>query len=250
MTPDAPAPAGAPGAPTGESMSLPEACFSIFFAPSKVFTERQNKGWVLPLVILTVVCVLLFFATRSFLEPALDGDFARGAAAAIRKNPQITAAQMDNIRHMQEKFAFVFVAVIIPITVILVGLTLWLVGRFVDSKQSVSTALVVATFACFPKVLATIAAGVIGYLRDPSTVTGFANLTVGPAMFLNVDHASPILVAFAMRLDLFTLWVTVLLGIGLHVTGKVPKAQAYAAAAAVWVIGALPGLFGALRAQG
>jgi hypothetical protein len=248
MTSDAPAPAGAPGAPASEPMSLPEACFSIFFAPSRVFAERQNKGWVLPLVILTVVIILLFFATRSLLEPALDAEFARGAAIAARKNPQITAAQMDSMRHIQEKFAPVFVAVVTPIIVILVGLTLWLVGRFVDAKQSVSAALVVATFAYFPKVLAQLAAGVIGFVRDPSTLTGLANMTVGPAMFLNEDHTSPILVALVGRLDLFTLWVTVLLGIGLHVTGKVPKAQAYAAAAGVWIIGALPGLFGALRA--
>ena len=250
MTSDAPAPAGAPSAPAGEPMSLPEACFSIFFAPSRVFAERQDKGWVLPLVILTVVVVLLFFATRSFVEPALDAEFARGAAVAARKNPQITAAQMDTMRHMQEKFAVVGVAVFIPITVIAVGLTLWLVGRFVDSKQSVSAALVVATFAYFPKVLGQLAGGVIAFVRDPSTLTGLANLTVGPAMFLNIDHSSPILIALVARLDLFTLWVTVLLGIGLYVTGKVPKAQAYAAAAAVWIIGALPGLFGALRAQG
>lgn len=105
------------------------------------------------------------------------------------------------------------------------------------------------TFAYFPKVLAQLAAGVIGFVRDPPTLTGLANMTAGPAMFLNADHASPILLAFATQLDLFTLWVTALLGIGLHVTGKVPKAQAYAAAAVVWIIGALPGLFGALRAQ-
>jgi hypothetical protein len=250
MTSDAQVPAGAPSGPAGEPMSLPEACFSIFFAPSRVFAERQDKGWVLPLVILTVVIVLLFFATRSFMQPAFDAEFARGAARMARSNPQITAQQMEVGRRMQEKFAVVGIAVFIPIAVILIGLTLWLVGRFVDAQQSVSAALVVATFSYFPKVLAQLAVGVIGFVRDPSTLTGLANMTVGPAMFLNADQTSPILLAFLARLDLFTLWVTVLLGIGLHVTGKVPKAQAYAAAAAVWIVGALPGLFGALRAQG
>jgi hypothetical protein len=39
----------------------------------------------------------------------------------------------------------------------------------------------------------------------------------------------------------------VLLAIGLHVVGKIPKQQAYIAAAITWVIGALPAVFGALR---
>lgn len=247
MTSAAPAPSGTGAPPTAEAMSLPEACFSIFFAPSRVFAERQHKGWVLPLLILTVVVVLLFFVTRSFLEPAMDAEFTRGTAQALRANPQLTSQQLGAMRGMQEKFAPVFVAVIIPVTVILVGLVLWLVGRFVEAKQSVSTALVVATFAYFPKALAQLVAGGIGFLRDPANLTGFANLTLGPALFLNVDHSSPILVALCARLDVFTLWVTVLLAIGLHVTGKVPKAQAYGAAVAIWIIGALPGLFGALR---
>jgi ABC-type transport system involved in cytochrome c biogenesis permease component len=45
----------------------------------------------------------------------------------------------------------------------------------------------------------------------------------------------------------FTIWVTVLLAIGLHVVGKIPKQQAAIAAVIVWVVGALPALLGALR---
>ena len=50
-------------------------------------------------------------------------------------------------------------------------------------------------------------------------------------------------------MDLFTIWVTVLLAIGLHVVGKIPKQQAAIAAAITWVVGALLPLFGALRAS-
>jgi hypothetical protein len=41
--------------------------------------------------------------------------------------------------------------------------------------------------------------------------------------------------------------VTVLLGIGLYVVGKLSKQQAAIAAAITWVVGALPVVFGALR---
>jgi hypothetical protein len=51
------------------------------------------------------------------------------------------------------------------------------------------------------------------------------------------------------RFDLFTIWATVLLAIGLAVVAKIPKSRAAMAAALVWVIGGLPVLVGALRAS-
>lgn len=238
------------GAPSAEPMSIPEACFSIFFAPSRVFAERQGKGWVLPLIILTVLISLVFFGARPYMQPAIDAEMARATAAVMRANPQLTAAQMQAGRAMQEKFGAVVVVVIIPVTVVAIGFTLWLVGRFVESKQSLRAAFVVATFAYFPRLLAWPASGVIAVVRDPSHLTGLYNLTLGPGYFLDLTTASPILIALVGRLDVFIVWTTVLLAIGLHVTGKVPKGQAYIVAAIMWIIGAVPGLFGALRTAG
>jgi hypothetical protein len=51
------------------------------------------------------------------------------------------------------------------------------------------------------------------------------------------------------RFDVFIIWTTVLLGIGLHVTGKIPKSKAMIAAFIVGALGALPAVLGALRAS-
>jgi hypothetical protein len=59
----------------------------------------------------------------------------------------------------------------------------------------------------------------------------------------------PVLLAIASRVDLFTIWVTVLLAIGLHVVGRIPKQSAAIAAAMTWLVGGFPVLFGALRAS-
>jgi len=68
------------------------------------------------------------------------------------------------------------------------------------------------------------------------------------ARFMDPDAASSLMIAFASRVDLFTIWVTVLLAIGLHVVGKIPKQQAAIVAVITWVVGALPAVFRALRA--
>ncbi|MFL5469864.1 MAG: hypothetical protein ACJ8AE_08730, partial [Gemmatimonadaceae bacterium] len=61
------------------------------------------------------------------------------------------------------------------------------------------------------------------------------------------DRASPIAIAVASRVDVFTIWVTVLLAIGIHVVGRIPKQQAAIVAAFVWIAGGLPAALSALR---
>jgi hypothetical protein len=67
------------------------------------------------------------------------------------------------------------------------------------------------------------------------------------ARFMNPDTASAVTIALAARVDVFTIWVTVLLAIGLHVVGKIPRQQAAIAAAITWVVGALLPVFLASR---
>jgi hypothetical protein len=82
---------------------------------------------------------------------------------------------------------------------------------------------------------------------SPDSLTSVNSVSLSLARFMDPDHASAVLIALASRVDVFTIWVTVLLAIGLHVVGKIPKQQAAIAAAITWVVGALPAVFGALR---
>jgi hypothetical protein len=51
------------------------------------------------------------------------------------------------------------------------------------------------------------------------------------------------------RVDLITLWVTMLFAIGLVAAGKVPREKMVMAGVSMWVIGSLPALYGAWRAS-
>jgi ABC-type transport system involved in cytochrome c biogenesis permease component len=81
----------------------------------------------------------------------------------------------------------------------------------------------------------------------PEKFTSIYSVGISPARFMDPDQTSPVVMALASRIDPFVIWITVLLAIGLHVVGKIPKQQAYISAAIVWVVGALPAVFGALR---
>jgi len=111
-----------------------------------------------------------------------------------------------------------------------------------------NAALIVATFSYVPRVVEGIVNRVQGLIVDPSSLDSRYSLSLGIGRFLNPDTTSPLLLGFVGRIDVFTIWITVLIAIGLAVTGKISRGRAAMAAAIVWVIGALPTLAGALRA--
>jgi hypothetical protein len=98
----------------------------------------------------------------------------------------------------------------------------------------------VASYAYVPRIIEGVVTSVQGLLLDPSTFTGRWRVSLGVGRFLDPDTTSPALLALVGRLDVFTIWVTVLLAIGLSVTGRIPRSRAAIAAAIVWFVGAVP----------
>jgi hypothetical protein len=245
-SPSNPPDAGSPVV-TSAGSSIWEDFIDIFHSPSEVFARRQNGSFWLPMIIVTVVIGLLFIATKGLMQPIMDAEFQRGAAAAMRKNPQITEEQLATMRGFTDKFSVVIPFIFVPITIFLTGLVLWLVGKLFDATETLRTGLVVAAYAFVPKILEVIVNAVQALLMSPASLNGRYSVTLGAGRFLNPDTSSPILLALLGRVDVFTIWVTILLAIGLSVTGKIPRSRAYIAAACVWLIGAIPALLGALR---
>ena len=233
--------------PEAPNASLWEDFIDIFTSPSEVFRRRENAGFGVPLLILTVIFAILVLGTKPLVQPAIDADMARGMAHAMKAHPEITAAQMQQQQAMGEKVGTYFIVIAIPIMAMLTGIVLWMVGKIFDSKQTASQGLMVATYAFLPKIFASIAGTLIAYLSSPERLNGLARLSSGPAALLNPDTTSPGVIALLARLDVFTIWETILLAIGLQITGKGSKSNAYVAVVIVWLIGALPGLLGALR---
>jgi hypothetical protein len=101
----------------------------------------------------------------------------------------------------------------------------------------------VATYALFPRILQAVVAVFIGLLFDPPTL---AAASVGPAHFLDPATAPAWVVQLLLRLDLFMIWSTILIAIGLQVVGRVRKGPSYLVAALVWLLGAIPTVLPAL----
>jgi hypothetical protein len=240
--------AGAVGdaGPTSKA-SLWEDFIDIFYAPSSVFARRTDGKFGQPLLFLVVVCAVLAFLTKNAMQPVMDAEFARRSAEMMRQNPNMTAEQMASGRGFFETLGPILFAIGITISVFGTGLVLWAVGKLFDAKESVAAAIMIATYAEMPRIPQILVNAAQGLFMAPEKLTSMYSIGLSPARFMDPDHASPVIMALASRVDPFVIWITVLLAIGLHVIGKIPKQQAYIAAAITWVVGALPAVFGALR---
>ncbi len=223
-----------------------EDYIDIFYAPSEVFARRAESGFFVPMLVVTLLIGVIALANSGVMQPILDAEFTRSTAAVMKKNPQVTADQMAFGRKIGETMAKIGGFIFVPIGIFLTGLFLWIVGKFVDAKQTLGAAIMVTAYSYTIRVVEAIVNGAQGLLMDPASLNGRLKLSLGVGRFLDPD-GSMMMLALLGRIDVFTIWVTILLGIGLSVTGKIPRSRAFVAAAIVWLVGAIPGVLGALR---
>ena len=227
-----------------EKASLLDDFMDIFYAPSSVFARRANASFWIPLLIVSVLLGVIFLANRDLFDPIMEAEFARAMA---KSSQQLTPDQMAAARKFSGMFTSVAAFVGPPIAMLLLGVVIWIVGKFFDAKESVNAALVVATFAYVPRVVEGIVNRVQGLIVNTDSLNSRYSLSLGLGRFFDADKTSPLLLGLIGRIDVFTIWVTVLIAIGLAVTGKISRAHAAIAAAIIWLLGALPSLAGALR---
>jgi hypothetical protein len=227
--------------PAPSPPSVWEDLLEVVYAPRAVFQRREKYvAFGLAMLILAVVATGIFFATRSALEPALDGLVQQQVAEALRKNPQLTEEQMQAARPMIRGTTVGFILASPVVFPLLAGLLLWAVGKLFDSKAGLGAAVMVATYAWVPRLLGLVAAGIMALVLPEDQVKSFISLTFSPARFVNEATTSVGVLGLLARADLFIIWQVVIQAIGMSVLGKVSTASGAAIAIIVWVLAMLP----------
>ena len=224
-----------------------EDFIDIFYAPSEVYARRMHSGFGVPMLVVTVLIGAIAYANAGALQPLMDAEFTRSTAAAMKANPQITPEMMEKGRSIGETFAKVGAVIFVPVGIFMTGLALWVIGKFFDAKQTLGAAIMVTAYAYVPKVIEGVVNGAQALLMDPADMNGRLKLSLGVGRFFDPDTTAPLLLNFVGRIDVFTIWLTVLLAIGLAVTGKIPRQRAAIAGVVLWFVGAIPLLLQAAR---
>lgn len=229
-----------PAGPAG-----PADLVEIFYAPSAVFARRRDGKFGLPYVVLVIVGVAVYLATKGLLKPIIDAEIARQMAAAAAKNPA-QAAQMAKAGGMMQTFASGAIIGFYLIAPFVVALFLWIVGKLAGVRALGTTAIMIAVFSLYPRIIQSVVGAVLALVLPESSLTSAAAISVGPSRFVDAT-AHPVLFTLMGRFDLFVLWGVVLLAIGTHVAAGATKAQAWGTAIGVWAIGLIPVAYAIIR---
>jgi len=234
-------------APAPASSSVIEDIIDIFHSPSAVFERRRTnpKFWA-AFFILVVLMSAAGYVMLKNLSSVMDAQLARQAAEITRKNPQITEDQLATMRRMGETFAPVGFALMAVISVFVLGIGVWLVGKLFESAADLRQAMVIATLASFPKLIDLLLSAVMSMTMGTNNATNMFAATPSAARFVGSDASLAVLGALS-RISIGTIWATILIAIGLQVMGRLPKQKAYTAAFVLWLVGTLFAVGAAVR---
>ncbi len=236
-----------PTSPTPEPPpAVWEDFIDIFFSPSAVFERR--KGWSAwpVLLILTVVLVLLFIGWQRTLGPILDVEMQRGMADAMAQNPNLGPEQIEQMRSMGRIFGPIGLALGFPLGVLITTLVAWGLARIFGAAATFATVFGVVVYSQVVRVLQYLVGLAQGFFLDINSMDSIHDISLSAARFMDQPDASSLLVNFAARIDVFTLWATALIAIGLAVTTKLSRGSAWAVAIIVWLLAAIPAVVGAI----
>ena len=233
--PQAPAPA-----------SLVEDCIDIWFAPSSVFARRPGGAWG-PFLVTSVLICVLFYAAMGSMQGIFDTQLARAVADMRAESPQLTEAQVAQIQGAMEASIRYGALFAIPAVIFVVGVMVWIAAKLLGGVLSFGGGIMIASLAYMPKALDLLAFIAQSFVFDGGATAQF-QYSVGIGRFMDPAMNTG-LYLFLGRVDLFNVWITVLITLGLIHTAKIERPKAIVGGVAIWLLGGLPALLQAISGR-
>ena len=208
----------------------------IFIAPSRAFERRRDGHFGHAMLVFIVLSALIYFGTKAAMDPIIVAEFARG----MRSRPGMTPEQMEQAKGFIGIGSIIFVFIGTPIMLFVMGLATWLAAKLIGTSLTVAQGIAILTLSEFPRLVGSVLSALQALLMDEQNLTALTRVSLGLGRFIDPDTGNKLALAFLARVDLITLWITLLVAIGLKVVAKASTGQAVLGAAIVWLIGALP----------
>ena len=211
--------------------SLSTRLMNVFTAPTELYSEVaktpvQKSSWVAPYllsILLTILFIIALYANESLRHQTYDLQL-QGMQKAVEQG-QMTQAQFDQARDRMEGsgpvlfvvFGGIPAAVVVSILFFGAALVLWLAAKFgLKATAAYQKLLEVYGLASFIGILGVIVTLLMMYAFDSLHATPSAAL----AVLNSFDHTNKLHI-FLSHLDVFTLWQTALVGVGVSkISGK------------------------------
>jgi hypothetical protein len=238
---------------TAAGLSQWQRVANTFTAPAKTFEDikRGNRSWWLPLVIMALFSYILFatVSQKIGMQQVVDNQVRLNPKAQERL-AQATPEQRETSNKISVAITQgIFIAGPVIGLIVVAFLSLVLLGtiNFVfGGRATFGSIFAVHYYAWLPsivKVLLGIVVIFAGMAPESFNVKNFAPTNIGA--FLDPTDTNKALYALATSLDVVTIWILVLLSIGISTVAGVKRSSGYIAVFGWWAIVVLIGVIGA-----
>jgi hypothetical protein len=238
--------------PVGPGLSEPQRLMNTFFAPSNTFTDiRRNASWWVPFLLISV------FSISFFVMIDKKVGFEQVARTMLANNK--TIQQLDPAQQEQAyartaiglKVGEYAAPIFILIYVLIIAAVLMATFNFMmDAQVSFSQSMAIVMYGWLPGILSAILAMFALAFGDPEGFRMDNPIGTNPAHFMDPTSTPKFLYAMLTSVDVISLWIIVLIGIGfaLNAKRKISTGAAVGTVAVWYFIAKLCGAaFAALR---
>jgi hypothetical protein len=195
----------------------------VFFEPGKTFTDiAERPRWIVPVLISVVMAFafLYIFSTHIGWEPYMHRIMDNNPRMA-----QLPEDQRQRTFDMQLKivpiFSYVSVVILLPLyyilgAAIIMGLAKSLIGAPLRFKQMFA----IMCYASLPRaILSVLGIAVMFATKNPENFDLNNPFFSNPGAFMDPEHSSAFLRTLASSIDVFAIWVILLIATGIKAAG-------------------------------
>ena len=190
----------------------------VFFEPTKTFRDiAERPTWIVPMIL--VILAVMGIITAESQHIGWDRIFRHQMETNSRLQ-QMPADQREQTLAMQEKFAsvggYVFALIGVPVSdLIIAAVLLGIAGGLMGGGMRFKQVFAVVSYSGLPGVLTAILTVVVIFLKNPDDFNMQNPLAFNLGAFMDPNTSSKFLYSLAGSLDLFVLWMIVLMATGL-----------------------------------
>ena len=203
-------------------MSEGSRLLGVFFEPGKTFADiAERPRWLVPLLIGILSAVLLIYlfnrhvGWESSLQRAMDNN-----RFVQQLTPEQRQIALDRQLRLVPVFSYIGAILGVPITLLLAaGLATVIIRGLLGTPIRFVQAFAAIAYAFLPRVVYQGLSISVMFLKNPDEFDLQNAFASNPGAFMDPQKSSRFLYTVASQLDVFSIWVILLVAVGLKAAG-------------------------------
>jgi hypothetical protein len=224
--------------PPVSQMSEAARLAGVFFSPGKAFADiARRPRWWIPLILISILSTIYLTAFtqrvgwESVIRSGIDNNpFTQNLTPQQREQQiQVAAGLYKYVGYLSvvgTLFSVFIVAVIL----------MFLFDTMMSAGIGLKRMMAIVAYGILPLTIQTVLSMVVLFLKDPEEFNLRNPLVFNAGAFMSPD-SSAVLRALGSSIDLFSLWILVLLAMGVSAAGrKVSFGKAFTGVFSLWAL--------------